>query len=79
MDARKILMPSANMGTAAVNMFWKPNCGYLNKSLRNTPSIRHTHFNLYYNFASVISSMIRGGNEAVDPVILTDVFSACVP
>jgi ubiquitin C-terminal hydrolase len=49
-------------------------CGCLNESLSNPPNIAHQHFSLYFNFASVISSMIRGGNEAVDPVIFTNVF-----
>jgi ubiquitin C-terminal hydrolase len=54
-------------------------CGCLNESLSNPPNIAHQHFSLYFNFARVISSMIRGGNEAVDPVIFTNVFSECVP
>jgi hypothetical protein len=37
------------------------------------------HFRLYYNFASVISSMISGGNEAVNPMIFTTVFSERAP
>ena len=54
-------------------------CGCLNESLSNPPNMDHQHFRLYYNFASVISSMISGGNEAVDPIIFTTVFSERVP
>ncbi len=86
-NARCIATDSPNAGLVNNNVVCYANaifqiiasCGYLNQLLRNTPSIRHAHFSLYYNFASVISSMIRDGNEAVDPVIFTDVFSARVP
>ena len=54
-------------------------CGCLNESLSNPPNIAHQHFSLYFNFASVISSMISGGNEAVDPIIFTTVFSNRAP
>jgi ubiquitin C-terminal hydrolase len=54
-------------------------CGCLNESLSNPPSMAHQHFSLYYNFASVISSMISGGNRVVDPMIFTNVFSERVP
>jgi hypothetical protein len=86
-NTRRIATNSRNAGLVNNNVVCYANaifhiiasCGYLSELLRNTPSIRHAHFNLYYNFASVISSMIRGGNEAVDPVIFTDVFSVHVP
>jgi ubiquitin C-terminal hydrolase len=87
-NARRIATDGRNAGLVNNNVVCYANaifqiiacCGCLNKALCNTPSIRrHAYFNLYYNFASVISSMIRGGNEAVDPVIFTDVFSAHVP
>jgi hypothetical protein len=45
----------------------------------NPPNMVHQHFSLYYNFASVISSMISGGNEAVNPNNFTNVFSERVP
>jgi ubiquitin C-terminal hydrolase len=54
-------------------------CGCLNESLSNPPNMAHQHFSLYYNFAIVISSMISGGNEAVNPIIFTNVFSERVP
>lgn len=54
-------------------------CGCLNESLSNPPNMAHQHFSLYYNFASVISSMISGGNEAVNPNNFTNVFSERVP
>ncbi len=54
-------------------------CGCLNESLSNPPNMAHQHFILYYNFASVISSMIIGGNEAVNPMIFTNVFSERAP
>jgi hypothetical protein len=54
-------------------------CGCLNEALSNPPSIEHQHFSLYYNFANVISSMIRGKNEVVDPGIFMDAFSDCFP
>jgi ubiquitin C-terminal hydrolase len=54
-------------------------CGCLNESLSNPPSMAHQHFRLYYNFASVISSMISGGNEAVNQMIFTTVFSERAP
>ena len=54
-------------------------CGCLNESLSNRPNMAHQHFRLYYNFASVISSMISGGNEAVNPMIFTTVFSERAP
>jgi hypothetical protein len=54
-------------------------CGCLNESLSNPPNTAHQHFRLYYNFASVISSMISGGNEAVNPIMFTTVFSECAP
>jgi hypothetical protein len=50
-------------------------CGHLNEALSNPPSIEHQHFSLYYNFANVISSMIKGKNEVVDPGIFMDAFS----
>jgi hypothetical protein len=50
-------------------------CGCLNKLLCNPPRILHEHFSLYYNFASVISSMIRSNIEAVNPEIFLRVFS----
>jgi hypothetical protein len=53
--------------------------GHLNEVLSNPPSIEHQHFSLYYNFANVISSMIRGENEVVDPGIFMDAFSDCFP
>jgi hypothetical protein len=49
-------------------------CGLLNKALCNPPSITHQHFSLNYNFASVISSMIKGKNEVVNPEIFMGVF-----
>ena len=54
-------------------------CGCLNESLSNPPNMAHQHFRLYYNFASVISSMISGGNEAVNPMIFTTVVSERAP
>ncbi len=54
-------------------------CGCLKESLSNPPSMAHQHFSLYYNFASVISSMISGENEVVNPMIFTNVFSECAP
>ena len=54
-------------------------CGCLNESLSNPPNMAHQHFSLYYNFASVISSMISGGNRVVDPMIFTNVFNERVP
>ena len=54
-------------------------CGCLNESLSNPPNMAHQHFSLYYNFASVISSMISGENEAVNPNNFTNVFSERVP
>ena len=54
-------------------------CGCLNESLSNPPNMAHHHFRLYYKFASVISSMISGGNEAVNPMIFTTVFSELAP
>ena len=54
-------------------------CVRSNEALSNPPDTRHEHFSLYYNFASVISSMISGGNEAVNPNNFTNVFSERVP
>jgi ubiquitin C-terminal hydrolase len=54
-------------------------CGCLNESLSNPPNMAHQHFSLYYNFAIMISSMIRGQNQAVNPMIFTNFFSERVP
>ena len=54
-------------------------CGCLNESLSNPPNMAHQHFSLYYNFAIMISSMIRGKNQAVNPMIFTNFFSEHVP
>ncbi len=54
-------------------------CGCLNESLRNPPSILHKHFSLYYNFASVISSMINGNIEADNPERFLEFFTTRCP
>jgi hypothetical protein len=49
-------------------------CGCLNEWLINPPSTSHQHLSLYYNFASVISSMIRDNTKIVDPTAFTEIF-----
>jgi hypothetical protein len=55
-------------------------CVRLNKALSNPPDARHRHFSLYYNFACVISSMVRmEDDQVVDPRSFMDVFSGRFP
>ena len=35
--------------------------------LRSPPNEEHQHFELYYKFRSVISSMVSGGMDVIDP------------
>jgi hypothetical protein len=86
-NTRRIATDGRNAGLVNNNVLCYANaifqiiasCGCLNESLSNPPNIAHQHFSLYFNFASVISSMIRGGNEALDPMIFTNVFSERAP
>jgi ubiquitin C-terminal hydrolase len=42
-------------------------CANLTDFLRSPPNEEHQHFELYYKFRSVISSMVSGGIGDVDP------------
>jgi ubiquitin C-terminal hydrolase len=43
-------------------------CTNLTDFLRSPPNEEHQHFELYYKFRSVISSMVSGGMDVIDPI-----------
>jgi hypothetical protein len=45
--------------------------------LRSSPNEEHRHFKLYYEFKSVISSILRGGMDGIDPRKFTDLYKKC--
>ena len=49
-------------------------CTNLTDFLRSPPNEEHQHFELYYKFRSVISSMLSGGMGDIDPSKFIDLY-----
>ncbi len=50
------------------------NSGYCDDFLRSLPSEEHQHFKLYYEFKSVISSILGNGMDNIDPHKFIDLY-----
>jgi hypothetical protein len=53
------------------------NLGNYDDFLWNPPELKHQHFKLYYEFKSVISSILSGGMDSIDPHKFIGLYKEC--
>ncbi len=69
-----LMQDSSTLTSSAILMPFQgiASCIHLNDFLRNQPREEHKRFNLYYESASVISSVVSGGMAVVNPMQFTN-------
>ena len=53
------------------------NLGNYDDFLQNTPELKHRHFKFYYEFKSVISSILGSGMDSIDPHEFIRLYKEC--